>query len=313
MAAKLTAPKRIEKISDRIIAQIRDMILSGQLNPGDKVGSEKELIAQFEVSKATLREALRVLEALGLVEIRKGLSGGVFIAKVDMKTTIHSIMNFLRFEAVSIRDITMIRYFLEPSIAEMVASTLTKDDIARLKATIEMEAGEPYSELSRGISFHRYLARLTHNPILILIMDFIDNLLTDMKSKSTLGADFYGRVKKSHTQILDCLIRRDGAAARRVIIADILSVGYSMAQVLGTAHFDPVNLRDDSFLPFQEIGKRTKEKIEADLESGSAFPPLSDKSAVSPQQPQEMLFERVGSGDLYLLVLRDRKKDEKEE
>jgi hypothetical protein len=230
-----------------------------------------------------------------------------------MKTTIHSIMNFLRFESVSIRDITMIRYFLEPSIAEMVASTLTEDDIEKLKATIEMEAGEPHSELSKGISFHRYLARLTHNPILILIMDFIDNLLTDMKSKLTLGADFYERVKKSHRQILDCLIRRDGAAARRIIIADILSVGYSMAQVLGTAHFDPVNLRDDSPLPFQEIGKRTKEKIRADFTPGTTSPSLTDKLAVSALPPQEMLFERVGSGDLYLLVLRDRKKDEKEE
>ena len=85
-----------------------------------------------------------------------------------------------------------------------------------------------------------------------------------------------------------------------------------MSQVLGTANFDPVNLRGDSSLPFQVIGKRTEEKIEADLESGSAFPPLPDKSAVSALQPQEMLFERVGSGDLYLLVLRDKKKDEKE-
>ena len=312
MPARLTAPQRIEKISDRIIAQIRDMILSGQLNPGDRVGSERELIAQFEVSKATLREALRVLEALGLVEIRKGLSGGVFIAKVDMKTTIHSIMNFLRFEAVSIRDITMIRYFLEPSIAEMVASTITEDDIEKLKATIESGAGEPNSELSKGISFHRYLARLTHNPILILIMDFIDNLLTDMKSKSTLGADFYGRVKRSHRQILDCLIRRDGAAARRLIMADILSVGYSMSQVLGTANFDPVNLRGDSSLPFQVISKRTEEKIEADLAPQTTLPSLTDKLTSPPLQPQEMLFERVGSGDLYLLVLRDKKKDEKE-
>ena len=313
MPAKLTGPQKIEKISDRIIAQIRDIILSGQLNPGDKVGSEKELIAQFEVSKATLREALRVLEALGLIEIRKGLSGGVFIAKVDMKTTIHSIMNFLRFESVSIEDITMIRYFLEPSIAEMVASTITEDDIQKLKANIESGTGEPNPDFPKGITFHRYLARLTHNPILILIMDFIDNLLTDMKSKLNLGADFYEKVKKAHIQILDCLIRRDGAAARRLITADILSVGYSMSQVLGTSHFDPVNLKGDSSLAFQVIGKRKEEKTEADLTPETPLLSLTDKATSPPSQPQEMLFERVGSGDLYLLVLRDRKKDEKKE
>jgi len=311
MPATLTAPQRMEKISDRIISQVRDMILSGQLNPGDRLGSEKELIAQFLVSKATLRESLRVLEAMGLVEIRKGLSGGVFIAKVDMKTTIHSIINFLRFESVSIQDITMLRYFLEPSIGEMVASTITEDDIQKLKGIIEMGVGETHSELSKGISFHRYLVRLTHNPILILIMDFIDNLLTDIKSKLTLGADFYERVKKSHRQILEALIRRDRAAARRLIIADILSVGHSMAQVLGTPHFDPVNLKGGSLIPFQVIGKKTEEEIRAELAHATMSQPFTDGLAVSSLPPQEMLFEHVGSGDLYMLVLRDREKDDK--
>jgi GntR family transcriptional repressor for pyruvate dehydrogenase complex len=299
MTTKLTAPQRMEKISDRIIAQIRDIVLSGELKPGDRLGSEKELIAQFGVSKGTLREALRVLEAMGLVEIRKGLSGGVFIAEVDMSTTIHSIMNFLHFRAVSIKDITMLRYFLEPSIGEMIASTITDEDIQKLKAIIEKGAGEPYSELSRGISFHRYLARFTHNPILILTMDFIDNLLTDIKSKLNLGAEFHERVKKSHRQILDCLIRRDGPAARRLIMADILSVGYSIAQVSGTPHFDPLLLENDSPRDEQVVAET----------AGTDLPALTDKVAISPTSPQEMLLERVGSGELYLLVLRDKKKE----
>jgi GntR family transcriptional repressor for pyruvate dehydrogenase complex len=66
-----------EKVSDKIIHQIRNAILSGQLMPGDKLASEKELMEQFEVSKATMREALRVLEVLGLIEIRKGTAGGL--------------------------------------------------------------------------------------------------------------------------------------------------------------------------------------------------------------------------------------------
>src|SRR3989339_1775301 len=89
------ATKKTVKISDQIIDQIRDAILSGKLKPGERLASEKELVDQFEVSKATMREALRVLEVMGLVQIRKGVSGGIFMAEVDMRTTIHSIINFL--------------------------------------------------------------------------------------------------------------------------------------------------------------------------------------------------------------------------
>ena len=71
---------------------------------------------QFGVSKATMREALRVLEAMGLLEIRKGISGGAFVAEVDMRTTVHSIMNFLHLQSVSVKEITMLRLFIEPPL-----------------------------------------------------------------------------------------------------------------------------------------------------------------------------------------------------
>ncbi|MCK4783939.1 MAG: FadR family transcriptional regulator [Desulfobacteraceae bacterium] len=95
------AASKTEKISDHIIEQIRDAVLSGQFKPGDRLASENELINQFEVSKATIREALRVLEVMGLIEIKKGVGGGVFIAEVEMKTTINSIINFLYFKSVN--------------------------------------------------------------------------------------------------------------------------------------------------------------------------------------------------------------------
>ena len=79
------ATDKTEKVSESIITQIRDAILSGKVKPGDRLASEKELLSQFSVSKATMREALRVLESMGLIEIRKGVVGGVFIAEVDMK------------------------------------------------------------------------------------------------------------------------------------------------------------------------------------------------------------------------------------
>ncbi len=230
---------KVQKISDQIVEQIRNAVLSGQFKPGDRVASEKELMSEFAVSKATLREALRVLEGMGLVEIRKGMSGGVFIAEVDMKTTIHSIINFLHFKTVSVKDITMIRYFLEPHIAQLAASRIKPEDIEKLEKMISEDIGSQQTVISREIGFHRFLARMTENPILILIMDFIDNILNDIKFQLKLGPEFYLKVEKAHRAILECLKQGDADGARREVTNDLIEVGYELAKLSGTKPFDP--------------------------------------------------------------------------
>ncbi len=292
------AAAKSEKVSDRIVEQIRDAVLSGRLKPGDRVASEKELVVQFGVSKATLREALRVLEAMGLVEIRKGIQGGVFIAEVDMKTTIHSIMNFLHFKAVSIHDITMLRFILEPSVAHMAADRLPPEEIHRLEQMIE-RGEDSDAEISKDIGFHRYLARLSDNPVLILIMDFIDNLLRDVKYQLDLSAGFYNQIKECHRRILDCLVRRDHIGARREIIRDILAVGDHMADVAGTIRFDPAALGFDSegLLPGA---------LACPTEGSPGHHPGVD-ALDSMVLTKGMLFRQVGSGDLYMLVPREEK------
>ncbi len=294
------AAAKSEKVSERIVEQIRDAVLSGRLKPGDRVASEKELIVQFGVSKATMREALRVLEAMGLVELRKGIQGGVFIAEVDMKTTIHSIMNFLHFKAVSIHDITMLRFILEPSVAYMAAARLTVGDTQRLEQMIEV-GEDNEAEITKDIGFHRYLARLSDNPILILIMDFIDNLLRDLKSQLTLGAGFYSDIKACHRRILDRLMDQDPVGAQREITRDILAVGDYMADISGTVRFDPAVLGfDRNGLP---VGMSDR------LAEGQEGPAMNGSVPDPRLLAQGMLFRQVGSGDLYMLVPRKPKMD----
>ena len=228
------------KISDDIIQQIREIFISGQSNPGDRLGSEKELMDAFGVSKATLREALRVLEAMGVIEIRKGLMGGVFTAQVDMKTTLNSLQGFLKFESVSIYDITMVRYLIEPDIVGLVVSQLSDLHVRKLQEIMnESKKTDQANPQVKGVSFHRYLARMTQNPMLILIMDFIDNLLEDMKSKVELGNDFYCEMDGYHHQIVKHIMDRDVRAAQKVIIRDILATGDVIAKAMGCKAFNP--------------------------------------------------------------------------
>jgi GntR family transcriptional regulator, transcriptional repressor for pyruvate dehydrogenase complex len=236
------AAHKTSKISDQIISQIRDAVLSGKLKPGDRLASEKELVDQFNVSKATMREAMRVLEVMGLIEIRKGISGGIFIAEVELRTTIYSIINFLHFQPLSIKEITMLRCLTEPAVARIAASRITFRDIQNLKEIIREDRPGAGSEVSREIGFHRYLARMTENTLLILIVDFVDNLLEAIKSKAKLGPEFYQTVQKSHQQILDYLIRKDGAGATLAMTRDLLEVDRYLSRVLGSPPFDPAEL-----------------------------------------------------------------------
>lgn len=242
------AAKKTFKISDQIIDQIRDAILSGKLKPGDRLASEKELADQFSVSKATMREAMRVLEVMGLIEMRKGVSGGIFIAEVDMRTTIHSIINFLHFQPISIKEITMLRYLIEPTVAQIAASKITAKDIQNLKKTLDEKTFGIDSEISREISFHRYLARMAENTLLILIVDFVDNLLVSLKSKMKLGPDFYRDVRKSHQQILDCIIKKDGPGAALAMTRDLLEVDRYLSLVMGSVPFDRAELNPSPVL-----------------------------------------------------------------
>lgn len=233
--------RKNEKVTDLIIAQVRDAVLSGQLKPGDRLASEKELVGQFDVSKATLREALRALEVMGLVESRKGASGGVFITEVTLQTTIHSMMNFLHFQSLSIAEITMIRFMLEPNIARLVAAKISEADLITLQSFIGSEESDPQNNKAKDIGFHRYLARITNNSMLILIVDFIESHLDAIKQSLDLPAEFYARVREAHRRILSCLKEQDPDGVSEAMTRDVIEVGRFLAEQLGEEPFEPAD------------------------------------------------------------------------
>ncbi len=274
MTKIFAAAKKEEKVTDYIISQVKGAIMSGKLQPGNRLASEKELTEEFQVSKATLREALRSLETMGLVEIRQGATGGIFLTEVNSQTLMHSMMNFMHFQSVSVREITMLRYMLEPHIARIAALKISDEEIAQLTSYVkngESEAGSPREKNTR---FHHYLSRITKNSLLILIVDFIDHLLDEMKQSLDLGQVFHDKVRNSHKKILDCLVKKDADGAGRAMAEDVVMVGAFMSEKMGEESFDPAR-----FAPPGDALLRT---ISAD---GGA-----------------RILKDLGSADLYLVV-----------
>jgi GntR family transcriptional repressor for pyruvate dehydrogenase complex len=227
--AQIFEAVRSEKAPQRIIGQIRTAILEGKLKPGDRLPPEQELTLHFGVSRQTLREALRALEYLGLLEIRAGLGGGAFVSPVDMGVAKAGLANFLHFQNMSIGHLSEIRKALEPLSARLAATRMSPMDWIRIR-TIQDQwrsalAGDRFDELVMlGISFHRSIAEATGNPVLILMLDFIENILTEVKRVLKPDMAFFQRVADQHDLILAAIEDKDPERAEHAMYDDVATV-----------------------------------------------------------------------------------------
>jgi GntR family transcriptional repressor for pyruvate dehydrogenase complex len=208
---------------------------------------------------------------MGLVEIRQGATGGIFLTEVNSQTLMHSMMNFMHFQSVSIREITMLRYMLEPHIARIAALRITAEEIKQLKSFAENGESVDGSVRTKNTRFHHYLSRITKNSLLILIVDFIDHLLDEVKRSLDLGPEFHAQIQGSHRKILDCLERKDAESAARAMAEDVVMVGRFMSEKMGEESFDPARFvnQDDTLMGLIPAGSGAR--ILKDLGSADLY------------------------------------------
>jgi GntR family transcriptional regulator, transcriptional repressor for pyruvate dehydrogenase complex len=215
------------KVCDHIVDQIRQAIADGHLKPGDKLPTEKELIEEFRVSRGTLREALRSLEGLGVLEIRQGVSGGPYVTEIGIERAKENFVSFFQFKKLTVEHLVEVRLMLEPAIAANVATQITNDDLGRLqelnkkcsRAMRHALVGELREDF---LEFHRIIAGVTGNPILTFLLDVIKNLPVyglDAGQKPTRR--FAAEVLKGHIRIYEALKARDPEGARAEVSAHI--------------------------------------------------------------------------------------------
>ena len=173
-------------LSQKIERKIEEAIRQKKLLPGTKLPSEKELCAQFAVSRTALREAIRRLSARGLIDIKKG--SGMYITELKIEDAINSLHLFydLRFNSDLILKIIEVRRLFEPEIARLAARNRTEDDIKKLqKNQTELERCNPdNTQLEVDIinRFHMNLSKSTKNPIVIISLEPVYSLLPRMRN-----------------------------------------------------------------------------------------------------------------------------------
>lgn len=163
------------RVSSEIVEQVKHAIRAGQLGLGDRLPPERELTALFGVSRVTVRDALRVLEANGLVKIRVGAGGGAFVTAPDSGDLGEGITNMLLMRSVSPQDVTETRMILEIGMLPLVCQRATSTDLEALEAICnQAEAaiaeGTDY-DVALSADFHHTLAMAAHNKVIALLIE----------------------------------------------------------------------------------------------------------------------------------------------
>ena len=160
-----------------VVLQLEEAILDGRFQPGEKLPPERELKETFQVGRGAVREALRVLEQKGLLEIRLGAQGGAIVTAPSGKPMLESLSLLLKRKEIPFADIQEFRSTVESRIASLAAQRHTTEDIARLKAILQqceyfLEKEYDWDGfLFEDSRFHQELSTIGRNQLFSLIAD----------------------------------------------------------------------------------------------------------------------------------------------
>lgn len=216
--AGLFAPMPAVRTSAAIVSRLRAMIRSGELPLGHRLPSERELCEQLGVSRLSLREALRVLESSGLIEIRLGARGGAFVTAPTADSAGQGITDLLSTSGLSAVNVTEARMLFELGvILPLAADRATATDLRELRALCdEEERARNQGTYSAAVSFafHQRLAAATHNPAVQMIMEsFREAILMSIHEAHHTG----NSGAAEHRAFVDAIERGDVTEARRIL------------------------------------------------------------------------------------------------
>jgi len=167
---------RVPKTAELVASRIREQIIRGELSEDDALPPESELMAQFGVSRPTLREGFRILESEGLIVVRRGARGGARVQVPDHEVAARFAGLVLQYRGATLADVFQARTMIEAPAARMLASSKHRAEIARqLQAFGDEHAGDLRNP-ARAPGFHRLVVELTGNQTLILLAGMLEDI-----------------------------------------------------------------------------------------------------------------------------------------
>jgi DNA-binding FadR family transcriptional regulator len=214
---------RLREKPQQIADELRTMIVTGKLTEGESIGREPELVERFGVSRPSLREALRILEAEGLITVVRGVYGGVVVHEPDQRMTARTASLVLRARNVSLADVFEARALLEPLAAKAIASRRSRRAAAaELRALIDDEDDAIEDPERFGVAnaaFHERLMALGGNQTLAIVTEMLDEIVVRAVAAVSRAEDANGSLStrrrglRSQRRLLELIEAGDASGA----------------------------------------------------------------------------------------------------
>ena len=219
--ADLFRPVSVNRVSQVIVDQIKLLVREGKLAKGDRLPSERDLCQRFGVSRVTVREALRVLEASGLIDIRVGARGGAFVASPTKERLGEGLADLMTLSPLTAADVTEARTVIEVGILPFVVERATEEDIADLRRMVD-EGQEALSQgtytMTLSAAFHVGVATCAHNPAIeTLVQSFHGPMLLSLRQAQVVAPAMGRRGTDEHAALVDAIEKRDVETAIKVM------------------------------------------------------------------------------------------------
>jgi GntR family transcriptional repressor for pyruvate dehydrogenase complex len=221
----LFKPVKKTRVYEEIVDKVKIMIGKGRLQSGEKLPGERELSEVFQVSRSSVREALRALESQGYLESRQG--DGTYIARKPVESLVSPLASVIFSEKDSQMELFEMRRLIEPQLAYLAAERATKEEIAQLEEALVLQEqaiarGETGTEVDKV--FHYLMAEATKNKVLLRLNDYMRGLLAESRKKYL---QVEGRPEKSiarHRQVLDAIKAGDAELAAQVMLDHVRDI-----------------------------------------------------------------------------------------
>jgi GntR family transcriptional regulator, transcriptional repressor for pyruvate dehydrogenase complex len=221
MAFDRSGAIRTQRIPEQVAADIRKRILKGEIRNGDALPAEAELMAQYGISRPTLREALRLLEADGLVVVRRGGLGGALVQRPDLDVAARQFGYVLQDRGVTMADVHRARTLIEPPALAALADRATPEQLEELRQRLQDARrfiGEPLAYSSAAEAIRERMVEMTGAATVALLMGLLRELVQRHTSTSgDLAPERWAKLQKlslrSHERLVDLIAEGDTAAA----------------------------------------------------------------------------------------------------
>ncbi|MCG8566227.1 MAG: FadR family transcriptional regulator [Desulfobacterales bacterium] len=241
-------PLRKTLLSQEVEIQLKKSITDGNFLPGEKLPTERELCDQFQVSRVTIREALKSLKKSGLIITKRGMNAGAYVCELTADAITESFHNLIQMGKVDYDHLIQARLYIEPATARTVALQADPKSVENLSRLLDH--AEKLTETSCrqarliNVSFHCEVAKMSGNPIVQFITESVTQGYSEFlieKTKSELNPKEVLTLIDQHREIVDALIKKDADLAHERTRTHLEKARTMYKRLPGTA--------EDSFVP----------------------------------------------------------------